>query len=176
MSTLTRRTSTPQSCVSNPSGVLLSISTWFDLDLRQFDGSAAFLHGEIDGEVYMEPPPGHGDGDSVWKFLKGLYGLNTGRIWHKRSKADMEELGYTQCQRDHAVFRIGIWKTSDWVVCAFWVDYETGIGSGEHLYLVADMFRWKYGLSGGGLRWTLGMTVKRDFSRHMVSLSQQSYI
>ena len=52
--------------------VLLSIATWFDLDLRQFDVSAAYLHGDIDGEVYMEPPPGHGDGDSVWKFLKGL--------------------------------------------------------------------------------------------------------
>ena len=45
--------------------ILLSIAAWFDLDLRQFDVSAAYLHGEIDGEVYMEPPPGHRDGHSV---------------------------------------------------------------------------------------------------------------
>ena len=71
--------------------VLLTIAAWFDLDLRQFDVSAAYLHGEIDGEVYMEAPPGHGDGDTVWKLLKGLYGLKqAGRIWHERLEADME--------------------------------------------------------------------------------------
>ena len=88
--------------------VLLSIAAWFDLNLRQFDVSATYLHGEINGEVYMEPPSGHGDGDSVEKLLKGLYGLKQlGRIWHERLKVDMEELVYTQCHRDHAVFRIG---------------------------------------------------------------------
>jgi len=45
--------------------VLFSIATWFDLDLRQFDMSAAYLHGEIDDEVYMEPPTDHGDGDCL---------------------------------------------------------------------------------------------------------------
>ena len=29
------------------------------LNLRQFDVSAAYLHGEIDGEVYMDPPAGY---------------------------------------------------------------------------------------------------------------------
>ena len=105
----------------------------------------------------MEPPPGHGDGDSVWKLLKGLYGLKqAGRIWHERLKADMEELGYTQCQRDHAVFRIGTRKTGNLAVCAFWVDDETSIGSREQLDRVADMFHQRYGISGEGeLRWML---------------------
>ena len=75
------------------------------------------------------------------------------------------------------MFQIGNWKMGDWAVCAFWVDDETGFGSLEQLYRVADMFRRKYGQSGEGeLCWTLGMKVKRDVSRHTVSLSQQSYI
>ena len=45
--------------------VLASIAVLFDLDLRPFDVSAAYLHGDIDGEVYMEPPPGPGDRGSV---------------------------------------------------------------------------------------------------------------
>jgi len=35
--------------------VLASIAALSDLDLRSFDASAAHLHGDIDGEVYMEP-------------------------------------------------------------------------------------------------------------------------
>ena len=158
--------------------VLLSIAAWFDLNLCQFDVSAAYLHGEIDGEVYMEPPPGCRDGETIWKLLKGLYSLKqAGCIWHERLKADMEELGYTQCHRDNAVFRINTWKKGDWAVCAFWVDDKMGIRSREQLDCVADMFHQKYGISGKGeLRWTLGLKVKRDFNRHMVTLLQQSYI
>jgi hypothetical protein len=160
--------------------VLRSIAAWFDLNLRQFCVSAAYLHGEIDGEVSVVSPPGHGDGDSVWKLLKGLYGLKqAGRIWHERFKTDMEELGYAQCQRDHTAFRIGTRKTGDWAVCAFWVHDETGIGSRERLDRVVDMFRRKCEISGEGeLRWMLGMKVKREFSTHTISLSvsQQSYI
>ena len=108
--------------------VLLSIAAWF----FSFDVSAANLHGEIDGEVYIEPPPGHGDGDSIWKLLNSRYGLKqAGRIWNERLKADMEDLEYTQCQRDHAVFWIGTQITGDWAMCAFRVDDETGIGSLE---------------------------------------------
>ena len=84
---------------------LLMITGWFDLDLHQFDVAAAYLHGEIDRDIYMESPPGHGYGSTIWKLLKGLYSLKqAGHIWHKRLKADMEELGYVQCIQDHAVF------------------------------------------------------------------------
>jgi Reverse transcriptase (RNA-dependent DNA polymerase) len=125
---------------------LLTIAGWSDLDLRQFDVSAAYLHGEIDGKVHMESPPGHGDRRTVWKLLKGLYGLKqAGRIWHERLKADMEELGFVQCTRDHAVFRFGTRENSDWAVCAFWVDDETGVGSRKQLDRVAAMFHHKYG-------------------------------
>jgi len=75
------------------------------------------------------------------------------------------------------VFRIGTWRKDDWAVCAFWVDDETGIGSLQELDRVEEMFRRKYGISGEGeLRWTLGIKVTRDFDKHMVSISQQSYI
>jgi len=45
--------------------VLASIAMLSDLDLRSFDVSAAHLHGDIVGEVYMEPPPGYGGRGSV---------------------------------------------------------------------------------------------------------------
>ena len=41
--------------------VLASIATPPGLNLRLFDVSAAHLHGDIDGEVYMESPSEYGD-------------------------------------------------------------------------------------------------------------------
>jgi hypothetical protein len=77
----------------------------------------------------MEPPPGYEREGAVWLLLKGLYRLKqAGRIWHEWLKADMEDLGFTQCPRDNAVFHIGTWGTTDWAVCAFWVGNETGVG------------------------------------------------
>jgi len=57
----------------------------------------------------MEPPLGY-----VRLLQKWLYGLKqASRIWHKKLKANMEELGFVHCQRDHAVFRIGDWRSGD---------------------------------------------------------------
>jgi len=50
---------------------LISIVALFDHDLRQFDVSTAYLHGDIDGEAYMEPPLGHERGGAVWFLQKG---------------------------------------------------------------------------------------------------------
>ena len=123
-------------------------------------------------------PPGYGAKDSVWLLQKGLYGLKqAGRIWHERLKADMEQLGFVQCPRDHAVFRIGTWKRADWAVCAFWVDDETGVGSLHQLQRVAAMFKSKYGISGEGeMKWTLGIGVSRDRNARKISLSQEAYV
>src|SRR5258707_14384270 len=73
--------------------------------------SAAYLHRDINGEVYMDPPL---DGESIWLLLKGLYGLKqAGQIWHEQLKDDMEELGFIQCSWDHAVCQIGMWHRND---------------------------------------------------------------
>ena len=40
-----------------PFRVLISIAALFDHDPRQFHVSAAYIHGDTDGEAYMEPPP-----------------------------------------------------------------------------------------------------------------------
>lgn len=143
---------------------LLTIAGWFNINLCQFDISTVYLHGEIDGDIYMESPPSHGNGSSVWKLLKGLYGLKqAGCIWHERLKADMEDLGYVQCQRDHAVFRYRTRANGDWAVCTFWVDDETGVSSQEELDQVADMFCRKYRILGkGDLHWTLGEGNSRN--------------
>lgn len=56
--------------------VLLSLVNYADLECDQVDIKAAFLNGELEETIYMEPPEG-GDipADKVIKLRKSLYGL-----------------------------------------------------------------------------------------------------
>ena len=55
---------------------LLSIAASEKMYLKQFDVSPAFLYGELDETVYMQPPEGYHDGSrKVCKLKRSLYGL-----------------------------------------------------------------------------------------------------
>ena len=65
--------------------VLFSIAANKEWPLYQFDVKNAFLHGEIEEEVYMKPSPGYSDeynqGEGC-KLKKALYGLKQSpRAW-----------------------------------------------------------------------------------------------
>ena len=58
--------------------VLLAIDAHQDLELEQLDVKTAFLHGELEEEIYMSQPEGFqvpGKEDYVCKLKRSLYGL-----------------------------------------------------------------------------------------------------
>ena len=58
--------------------LFLSLVTNFDWPLQQFDVKNAFLHGDLEEEVYMELPLGFMEDfmkNKIFKLNKDLYGL-----------------------------------------------------------------------------------------------------
>ncbi|BFG30843.1 hypothetical protein CerSpe_171170 [Prunus speciosa] len=88
--------------------VLLSLAVNLDWTLRQFDVKNAFLHGELEEEVYMSLPPGYsitGGTGNVCKFKKVLYGLKQSPwAWFGRFTTAMKKFGYQQANTDHTLF------------------------------------------------------------------------
>jgi hypothetical protein len=78
--------------------ILLSCTANLDWELQQFDVKNAFLHGELEEEVYMEVPPGFNDEQTkgkVYRLKKALYSLKQSpRAWFDRFGKAMISFGY----------------------------------------------------------------------------------
>ena len=145
--------------------ILILITALFDLVLHQFIISTTYLHGEINGEVYMELPARCQSQCHLAATEKSKH------IWHEWLKVNMQEIRFIQCSRDHAVFCIGTWK-SDGV--HLWVGNETGTGPTYQLEWVSMMFSHNCGFLGiGELTWTLSIAANQDHNTHIISLSQE---
>ena len=87
--------------------ILLSLVVNLDWELRQYDVKNAFLHGELEEEIYMSIPLGFSgsDGNKVCRLKKALYGLKQSpRTWFGRFVEVMIANGYKQSQGDQTLF------------------------------------------------------------------------
>lgn len=75
--------------------------------LSYMDMQNAFLHGHLDEEVYMLPPPGFvkAGRDVVCRLHKSIYGLKQSpRAWFGRFSAAAREFGMRRSALDHSLF------------------------------------------------------------------------
>ena len=78
--------------------ILLSIVASENLHLEQMDVKTAFLHGDLDKEIYMQQPEGfvvQGKEHMVCKLTRSLYGLKQApRLWYKKFDSFMIKSGF----------------------------------------------------------------------------------
>jgi len=74
--------------------------------IHQMDVFNAFLHGDLEDEIYMQLPQGFvSQGEKVCRLTKSLYGLKQApRQWNHKLTEALIELRFKQSQYDHSLF------------------------------------------------------------------------
>lgn len=89
--------------------MVLPVVATKDWELHQMDVLNAFLHGDLQDEVYMKMPPGFKvqQPGMVCKLRKSLYGLRQApRCWFAKPSAALKAYGFKQSCLDHSLFTL----------------------------------------------------------------------
>ena len=161
--------------------VVLGIAASLNLEIEQLDVKTAFLHGDLDEEIYMEQPEGFkvkGKENLVCRLRKSLYGLKQApRQWYKKFDSFMIDHDYSRTTSDHCVF---FKKFSDggFIILLLYVDDMLIVG---HDASKIDKLKQELGKSFamkdlGPAKQILGMKISRNRTTKNLWLSQEQYI
>ena len=159
--------------------LFISIAAMQHWPLYQLDIKNAFLHGELQEELYMEQPPGfvaQGESNLVCKLRRSLYGLKQSpRAWFSRFSTVLVEFGMIRSTSDHSVF----YKHTSEGKCIYLIVYVddiviTGNDQDGITQLKAHLFKHFQTKDLGLLRYFLGIEVAQSSSG--IVLSQRKYV
>ena len=161
--------------------VLLAFVALFDLELEQLDVKTAFLHGELEEEIYMRQPEGFvvpGKEQLVCRLKKSLYGLKQApRQWYKRFDTFMIAQGYTRSRYDNCVY-FRQYSDGSFIYLLLYVD-DMLIASKDKSLIsklksqLSEEFEMK---DLGAAKKILGMEIQRDRKAGKLYLSQGHYL
>jgi hypothetical protein len=157
---------------------LISCASNLNWNLYQLDVKNAFLHGDLQEEIYMHIPPGFSTAKTEGKVLKlhrSLYGLKQSpRAWFDRFRRAVMQLNYKQSNADHTLF----YKRRDGKLAILIVYVDdiviTGDDEEEIKMLKLHLAREFEVKDLGHLRYFLGIEVSRGAKG--IYLSQRKYI
>ena len=145
--------------------------------LHQMDVKNAFLHGDLQEEVYMEQPQGYEDAthpDYVCKLKKALYGLKQApRAWHARIAACLISIGFHMADADHSLY-VRENESGIVVICIYVDDLIVGGDNVATIEHVKTLLKQEFDMKDlGELRYFLGIEIIH--TEEGIWLSQRQY-
>ncbi|KAE8695306.1 hypothetical protein F3Y22_tig00110721pilonHSYRG00071 [Hibiscus syriacus] len=151
-----------------------------NLHLEQLDVKTAFLHGDLEEEIYMMQLEGFieaGKKNLVCRLKKSLYGLKQApRQWYKKFDSFMSSSDFTKCQADHCCY-IKRFDNS-FIILLLYVDDMLVAGSNmqEIIHLKQKLSK-QFAMKDLGIaKQILEMRIERDTKLGTFMLSQAEYI
>ena len=147
--------------------VVLGMAASLNLEIEQLDVKTAFLHGDLEEEIYMEQPQGFKEKKKehlVCKLRKSLYGLKQApRQWYKKFDAFMVDHGYSRTTSDHCVF-VKNFSDGTFIILLLYVDDMLIVGQdvSKIKELKLELGRSFAMKDLGSAKLILGMRIVRD--------------
>ena len=155
--------------------LLMAIAAYHDLELLQYDVSNAFLHADIDRDIYMRMPRGYRKPGTILQLNKALFGLRISPLlWQKKFTSSLKKLGFKSIPHEPCCMikgKVIVFFYVDDVVIAFYKREQQAAQD------VVDQLQKEYTFTGGrDLQWFLGIEVIRDRQAKKIWLSQRAYV
>ncbi|SCZ89701.1 BZ3500_MvSof-1268-A1-R1_Chr1-3g01522 [Microbotryum saponariae] len=157
---------------------LLALAAANGLHVHQADIDKAYLHGDLDHDIWMTAPRGFDlPSDKVLRLRRSIYGLKqAGRIWNRHIDASLRALGYTATGTDHCVYSwlddrqcphyIALYVDDLLMISPELAEIERVISGLDQRYGVKRL---------GPAEYILGIQIRR-FDDGSIALSQERYI
>jgi chemotaxis protein histidine kinase CheA len=161
--------------------VMLMLVALMSLELVQMDVITAFLHADMEEEVYMKQPRGYQqDNNMVLKLNKSLYGTKqASHNWNGVLNVFILSVGFTRCTTDTCIYvkqsrsgqlmMIGVFV--DDMPIAYHKQDEQEWTEIKHAFMTR--FRMK---DMGECKLILGMRITRDRSNNTLTIDNQVHI
>jgi hypothetical protein len=95
----------------------MAIAAHYDMELKQYDVTNAFVHATMDREVYMKMPRGYQKPGIILQVNKALYGLRISPLlWQKEFTTTLRDIGFQPVPHEPCCL------IKDGVIIFFYVD------------------------------------------------------
>ncbi|KAM0792124.1 hypothetical protein ACM66B_004826 [Microbotryomycetes sp. NB124-2] len=156
--------------------LLIALAAAQGWPIIQADVDKAYLHGDLDEDLYLRIPQGvHGLQGKVLKLQRSLYGLKQAdRTWNQKLNTSLEQLGFKALSGNQCIYRCVVGTKSYYI--ALYVNDLLFIGPDRaHIERVLDGLEREYGIKRlGDAKYILGIQVLRGIDGS-VALSQRAY-
>jgi hypothetical protein len=158
--------------------VFLSLVNYHDYECDQVDIVAAFLNGELDEQIFLEPPEGSSiPANQVLRLRKSLYGLKQSpRCFNKALDDWLRSQGFAPTRADPCVYRRV--RNDSIILLSVHVDDQLIAGNSRK-----DVDEFKKQLNarfeckdGGPVSYFLGFNIHRDRAARKLYISQEHYV
>ncbi|KAH9751503.1 hypothetical protein KPL71_014323 [Citrus sinensis] len=145
------------------------------------DVKTAFLHGELEEEIYMLQPEGFaetGNENLVCRLNKSLYGLKQApRCWYMRFDSFIMSLGYNKLSSDHYAY-YKRFEDNDFIILLLYVDDMLVAGPNKNRIqeLKAQLAKEFEMKDLGPTNKILGMQIHGNINNRKIWLSQKNYL
>lgn len=157
--------------------VMMAVAARFNLEIKQFDISNAFLNSDLPLEevIYCQLPDGYKQDGMVVILKKALYGLRISPLlWFKRLTKAVEASGLIQGQEERCLF------TDMMVYLFFYVDDVAMLFRKEHeerFDQVLTQLKQEFDVrEEGDINWFLGIRIMRDRKKKTLTICQYAYL